>query len=97
MSTRRKGEENQAPKFRTDRFIHNGEKWYYETREGRTEGPFRSRLDAEKHLRDYIKLLESGWWNDQTSGLELEPLKTDPEPTRRTDSEAKVWETRRGH
>jgi hypothetical protein len=97
MSNRRKGEENQAPRFRTDRFIHNGEKWYYETREGNTEGPFRTRLEAEAHLDNYIKLLNSGWWNDDTTGLELEPVQNDPQPTQPQDSVSKVWETRRGH
>ena len=97
MSKKRKGEEDQALRFRTDRFIHNGEKWYYETREGTTQGPFRTRPEAEEHLRNYVKLLESGWWNDEAEGLELEPVQDDAESAPTHESEAHIWATRRGH
>lgn len=97
MSKNRKGEEDQGTKFRSDRFIHNGEKWFYETREGSTEGPFRTRLDAEDHLRNYVKLLNSGWWNGETDGLTLEPVKTEPEPSKQQESQShsKTWAVRR--
>ena len=92
MSDRRKGEADAGPRFRTDRFIHNGEKWYYETREGTTEGPFRTRPEAEEHLRNYVKLLSSGWWNDEASGLALEPVKGGTEPTPAAhEPEARIW------
>ncbi len=96
MSERRKGEEGQGPRFRTDRFIHNGEKWYYDTREGRTEGPFRTRAEAEEHLRNYIRLVDSGWWNKTLEGLELEPVKAGSEPAPPREPEAQTWATRRG-
>lgn len=97
MSPKRKGEEDQGTRFRTDRFVHNGEKWYYETREGTTEGPFRTRLEAEEHLRTYVKLINSGWWNDEADDLELEPVKTDPRPELSHEPEAQIWATRKGH
>lgn len=99
MSDRRKGDDDQGTRFRTERFIHNGEKWYYETREGSTEGPFRTRPEAEEHLRNYVKLLNSGWWNDDASGLELEPVKSGSEPEQAPESEPEpqIWATRRNH
>lgn len=96
MSTKREGEEDEAPRFRTERFIHNGEKWFYETREGSTEGPFPTRPDAEEHLRNYVKLINSGWWNDDADGLSLEPVKGEPEPEPTKEPEAQRWAVRRG-
>jgi Domain of unknown function (DUF6316) len=99
MSDKRKGEEEQTLRFRSERFIHNEEKWYYETREGTTEGPFRTRPEAEEHLRNYIKLINSGWWNDGADDLTLEPVKTEPEQAGADDPGARVWATptRKGH
>ena len=96
MSEKRKGDLDQTLRFRSDRFVHNGEKWYYETREGTTEGPFRTRPEAEEHLRNYVQLLESGWWNDEADGLELEPAHSSPESTPQHPPEATTWATRRG-
>lgn len=93
MSERRKGDQDQRPRFRTDRFIHNQEKWYYETREGTTEGPFRTRLEAEEHLRNYVKLINSGWWNDEAGSLELEPVTSKPAPSPNREPEARIWAT----
>lgn len=96
MSDRRKGETEQTMHFRTDRFVHNEEKWFYETREGTTEGPFRTHPEAEEHLRNYVKLLNSGWWNDDAEELTLEPVKTEAEPATSPEPEAQIWATRRG-
>lgn len=95
MPTNRKGEEDQPTRFRSDRFVHNGEKWYYETREGTTEGPFRTRPEAEEHLRNYVKLLNSGWWNDDTEELALEPVKKEVEPEQPSEPGSQVWATRK--
>lgn len=96
MSNNRKGDQDQGPRFRTDRFIHNGDKWYYETREGTTEGPFRTRPEAEEHLRNYIKLINSGWWDDEAGSLELEPVKTEADSRVPAEPGEQVWATRRG-
>ncbi len=95
MSDKRKGDKDSGLRFRSDRFVHNGEKWYYETREGTTEGPFRTRPEAEEHLRNYIKLLNSGWWDDAAGDLALEPVNKEPEVAVEKEPDAQVWATRK--
>lgn len=96
MSEKRQGDKEKATRFRSDRFIHNGEKWYYETREGTTEGPFPTMPAAEEHLRNYVNLLNSGWWNDEADDLQLEPVTTEPESSPEQEQEAQTWAVRRG-
>lgn len=47
-------------RFRTDRLVADGGKWFFLTREGSVEGPFDSREDAEEQLEVYIRLMGSG-------------------------------------
>lgn len=96
MSAKRKGEEDQNPRFRTGRFVHNDEKWYYQTREGTMEGPFRTQPEAEEHLRSYVNLLNSGWWNVDTEELELEPVKDESETAPEHEPDDRMWATRKG-
>jgi hypothetical protein len=96
MVEKRKGEDETELRFRTDRFIHNGDKWYYETREGKTEGPFPTKPAAEEHLRNYVKMVNSGWWNDEAGGLKLEPSEAVQEPVTDPESKAQTWAVRRG-
>lgn len=41
--------------FRSERFMHVNNKWYYVTREFTQEGPFESKADAERELHLYIR------------------------------------------
>ena len=43
------------PWFRTDRFYHTAEGWWFLTREKSEEGPFVSQNDAENELILYIR------------------------------------------
>jgi hypothetical protein len=55
-------------RFRTDRVMKSDSEWYFLTREGTVEGPFRSKEDAAKHLEVYIRLAVS---NMLSEGAEL--------------------------
>jgi len=47
--------EASRPWFRTDRFYHTAEGWWFQTREKTEEGPFVSQADAENELMLYIR------------------------------------------
>jgi hypothetical protein len=51
-------DEKPTTRFRSDRFFTSQGQWFFNTREGTTEGPFASRTDAESALVGY--LLEQG-------------------------------------
>lgn len=58
IQTRR--DDNTAFKgFRPNRFFTEASHWYYRTREGSAEGPFRTRLEAEKHLQTHISIFDN--------------------------------------
>ncbi len=59
MADKRKGEWESAPRFRDSRFFRSLDKWYFLTREGTVEGPFRHRTHAEKVLDSYIQAQDS--------------------------------------
>jgi hypothetical protein len=60
-------------KFRPSRFIKDGGKWYFSTREGTMEGPFELKTDAEDRLDSYIKVMTSGFM-PRNSKLSIQPL-----------------------
>ncbi len=68
MSRHREGELGAVP-FRSGRFFYIDEKWYFSCREGKDQGPFNSKHDAEMALAVYIdKILrraQSGYRNVQ--------------------------------
>ncbi len=43
--------------FRSDRFYHTPEGWWFQTRENTAEGPFFSQRDADRELCLYIRRL----------------------------------------
>ncbi len=47
--------------------------WYFQTREGATEGPFTDRYAAQSMLDEYVKVMQSGF----ASSLKLELLDDD--------------------
>ena len=57
MSSRRTGDPlNSRSRFRTERIVNDGGEWYFLTREGSVEGPFRSHEEAERRLETYISM-----------------------------------------
>jgi hypothetical protein len=75
MTDNRKSDFGPCTKFRPNRFFKNGGKWYFNTREGSTEGPFEYRYEAEESLETYIKIVNSGFYAD-AGKLTLEPLES---------------------
>ena len=57
MSARRKDDAPESrSRFRTDRMVQDGGKWFFLTREGTVEGPFSCRADAVDQLERYIRM-----------------------------------------
>ena len=52
----RKSDPNAIVRYRSDRFFKNGGRWFFETREGKVQGPFDSRSEAEQHLEAYVRV-----------------------------------------
>ena len=72
MTEVRKSDKESRAWFRSSRFIQEEGKWFFYTREGTMEGPFSELQDAENRLREYIKIMNSGFMPDD-SELNLEP------------------------
>lgn len=47
--------EASRPWFRSDRYYHTGEGWWFSTRENKEMGPFTSQNEAESELILYIR------------------------------------------
>ena len=61
MATRRKDDDSVSrTRFRTDRIVQDGGRWFFLTREKTIEGPFNCRADAIDQLEIYIKLAVNG-------------------------------------
>jgi len=73
MYYRRSSDRDTFHKFRISRFIKEGGKWYFFTREATMEGPFESRFAAEQRLASYIKIMDSGFL-PRDSKLSIESL-----------------------
>ena len=57
MSSRRTNDPlDSRSRFRTERIVNDGGEWYFLTREGSVEGPFRTHEDAERRLEMYIRM-----------------------------------------
>ncbi len=50
-----RGSESQKSWFRTERFYHTGDGWWFSSREHTEEGPFSTLKDAEMELIFYIR------------------------------------------
>jgi len=59
MSRHRKGELGAVP-FRSGRFFYIDSKWYFACREGREQGPYDSKEEAEIALLAYVEQMEEG-------------------------------------
>lgn len=58
--------------FRSSRFFKEDDKWFFYSREGTIEGPFKDLEYAEQRLKEYIKIMKSGFMPED-SELNLEP------------------------
>jgi hypothetical protein len=56
----------------------DGGKWYFNTREGTLEGPFEERTEAKDRLKEYVRIMNSGFM-PRDSKLELEVLEIEEE------------------
>jgi len=60
MAARRKDDDPiSRTRFRTDRMVQDGGRWFFLTREKTIEGPFDCRADAVDQLEVYIRLAKS--------------------------------------
>ena len=46
-------------RFRSDRVVEEGGKWFFYTREGAMYGPFEGEMEASAQVEVYIKVLDS--------------------------------------
>ena len=61
MAPRRKDDDPVSrTRFRTERMVEDGGRWFFLTREKTIEGPFDCRADAIDQLEVYIKLAVNG-------------------------------------
>lgn len=58
MTDLRKGDSEPQPRFRKSRFFHSLDQWYFITREGTVEGPYRDKTHAEDMLKVYLNDLD---------------------------------------
>ncbi len=58
MTARRKDDKpgQQRTYFRTERVVEDGGRWYFLTREGKLEGPFETRRDANDRAEVYARI-----------------------------------------
>ena len=73
MNNSRANDVQAYSRYRPSRFFKDGNKWYFQTREGSLEGPFELRVEAEDRLQTYIQVLNSGFY-DTESVLTLAPI-----------------------
>jgi Domain of unknown function (DUF6316) len=89
MTEKRKTDLLPQTRFRSGRFFKDNGKWFFNTREGTIEGPYEKLSEAEDRLKDYIKILNSGFM-PKHSTLELEPLEIEKESAKLSPSQSKA-------
>lgn len=77
---KRKDDPRTRPVYRTERFVEEGGKWFYYTREGTLEGPFDGKIEAEIQLHKYIKVMNSGLLPEDDEGALLHRKAADQKP-----------------
>ncbi len=81
MTGMRKGDSKPYTKLRPGRFFKEAGRWYFQTREGSTEGPFEHRVAAEDGLDTYLMIFKdlqlqsvsSGFYSS-AANMALEPI-----------------------
>lgn len=85
---RRAGEENRTTNFfRTERYVQINEHWYFMTRGGSQEGPYRNRLEAEESLQLFIAVRNSVLDKEHLDLDRRQSSKTHNRPSKRSDSD----------
>ena len=71
MNNIRKNDHGQAPKFRSSnsRIFQDHGQWYFDTREGHTEGPFYDMQRAQAKLDSYTNVMGSNFSPSMDLGL----------------------------
>ena len=59
LSCPRKGESSSQSRFRANRLFTSGSAWYFSTREGRDQGPFINKEQAEIAISEFIKKVQN--------------------------------------
>ncbi len=84
---RRAGEENRTTNFfRTERYVQINEQWYFMTRGGSQEGPFRNRMEAEESLLLFIAVRNSNLDNMHANLSKQGPSKVNTRTNKRGES-----------
>lgn len=65
MAQKRKADPEPSAVYRTDRIISEAGKWFFFTREGTIEGPFRDKVLCLNQLEMYIKVKQSGMLSEE--------------------------------
>ena len=65
-SKRADDRDDNRSRFRTDRLVEEGGKWFFLTREGTVEGPFESRINAVERLDLYAKVMSAHLLTEET-------------------------------
>ena len=73
MAAKRRTDPRSRPVYRTDRMVQEGDKWFFFTREGTTEGPFDSELEASQQLEQYLRVIDSGLLPEGEADLSAGP------------------------
>ena len=73
MTDVRRSDKEPRKWFRSSRFFKQEGKWFFYTREGTIEGPFSDMEHAEGRLREYVKIMNSGFM-PRDSKLRVEPV-----------------------
>ena len=71
---KRKGDPKTQPRYRSDRIVEEGGKWFFYTREGTMKGPFEGEMEARLQVEVYLKVLASNMLSAD-SELSMELLK----------------------
>ncbi len=66
---KRKDDLKTQTRFRSDRIFEHNSEWFFYTREGTIEGPFKQQLEASHHVKIYIEMMASRLAGELSRGL----------------------------
>lgn len=65
MKRKRRTDPEALSVYRAERVVSQGGKWFFYTREGTIEGPFRDKITCLNQLDVYIKVMQSGMLSEE--------------------------------
>jgi hypothetical protein len=75
MTGKRKEDPKTEPRFRSNRVVEEGGKWFFYTREGTLVGPFEGEMEANTQVEVYRKVMESNMLpSDSELSMELSEI-----------------------